>query len=67
MAPLPKRKHSTRRKGKRRAALFVSLLKISACPKCGKGRMPHRMCHYCGYYKDRVVVAPKTKKTKKDA
>lgn len=27
-----------------------------ACPECGVGKVPHRMCENCGVYKGRVVV-----------
>ncbi|HLC94017.1 MAG TPA: 50S ribosomal protein L32 [Patescibacteria group bacterium] len=48
MAPLPKRKHSTMRKGKRiktRSFQFSSLVK---CAACGKMKKPHLVCKKCG-------------------
>ena len=65
MAPLPKRRHSTRRGGKRKAALKISLLGLIKCPNCGKFRFPHRACPSCGYYDNREVVKQKVKKVKK--
>src|SRR3989338_8231906 len=48
MAPLPKRKHSTRRKGKRLAhGTATPLPVLVACSNCGKTKMPHRICKYC--------------------
>ncbi|MDH7476544.1 MAG: 50S ribosomal protein L32 [Microgenomates group bacterium] len=47
MAPLPKRKHSTRRKGKRITAKLISLPKLVTCKNCGKQKLPHRVCRYC--------------------
>ncbi|OQY65197.1 50S ribosomal protein L32 [Microgenomates bacterium UTCPR1] len=47
MAPLPKRKHSTQRTGKRKAAKAKGFPKLVKCPNCGKTKLPHRMCRYC--------------------
>ena len=52
MAPLPKRRHSTARSGKReKIALSKSLPYTSRCPKCGHSKLPHRACPKCGFYK----------------
>ncbi len=52
MTPLPKRRLSSRRQGKReKANLKVKLLNISRCPKCSKPKLPHKACSYCGFYK----------------
>jgi len=62
--PNPKRKHCRARRDSRRSQNWR--LEISAaakCPNCGAVREPHRICKACGYYKDRVVVAVKEKKT----
>lgn len=48
MAPLPKRKHSTQRTGKRKSAKLKSLSKLVKCLNCGKNKLPHRVCKYCG-------------------
>ena len=47
MAPLPKRKHSTRRTGKRKAVKGKGLAKLVKCQNCGKTKLPHRVCKYC--------------------
>ncbi|MCF0104601.1 MAG: 50S ribosomal protein L32 [Eggerthellaceae bacterium] len=31
----------------------------STCPRCGKIKLPHRICGNCGYYNDREVVDTK--------
>ncbi|MBI4990650.1 50S ribosomal protein L32 [Candidatus Gottesmanbacteria bacterium] len=52
MAPLPKRRHSTRRAGKReKINLAVKLGNANVCPKCQKVKLPHRICPNCGFYK----------------
>lgn len=50
MAPLPKRKHSKARKGKRvlERKSESTLPELVVCPECGKKKMPHRQCKNCG-------------------
>lgn len=47
MAPLPKRKHSTQRKGKRLAERTKKFSQLVICKNCGKKKLSHRMCKYC--------------------
>lgn len=49
MAPLPKRKHSTQRKGKRLQAreAETTFAQLIDCKECGKKKLPHRVCKYC--------------------
>jgi len=61
MTPLPKRRHSTRRGGKREAAISVNIATRQKCPKCGSLKLPHRACPSCGYYKENQVFIPKAK------
>lgn len=53
---VPKRRHSTTRRDKRRTHDAITLPNPSACPQCGEAKMPHRVCPSCGSYKDRQVV-----------
>ena len=48
MAPLPKRKHSTRRKGKRLGTKNLTFSKLVICHNCHKLKLPHRVCKHCG-------------------
>ncbi|MBI2268457.1 MAG: 50S ribosomal protein L32 [Candidatus Blackburnbacteria bacterium] len=50
MAPLPKRRHTKSRTGKRRANKKLLLPNLSACPSCKKLKRPHMICPHCGYY-----------------
>jgi len=50
MTPLPKRKGSTRRKGKRRAALERPHVTLSVCKFCNTAKEPHTVCKNCGKY-----------------
>ena len=54
---LPKRRHSKSRGRKRRANDFLTPVGTSNCPRCGRTKLPHRVCGNCGYYKDKEVVA----------
>ncbi|MBI3620201.1 50S ribosomal protein L32 [Candidatus Roizmanbacteria bacterium] len=47
MTPLPKRKHSTQRKGKRLAQRRKALPTLVNCSACGKKKIPHRLCKHC--------------------
>lgn len=48
MAPHPKRKHSTQRKGKRLAERVVKAgMKLVDCKNCNKPKLPHRACKNC--------------------
>ncbi|MBT7913413.1 50S ribosomal protein L32 [Candidatus Bathyarchaeota archaeon] len=47
MTPLPKRRISTRRKGKRRAAIKLKLPKLVKCKNCGRIKKSHNICRNC--------------------
>ncbi|HCM82066.1 TPA: 50S ribosomal protein L32 [Patescibacteria group bacterium] len=66
MAPLPKRRHSTRRGGKRKAAIKLSLLGLVVCKNCKALILPHRICTTCGYYNGKPVIIKREKKKKKE-
>ncbi|MBP6098988.1 MAG: 50S ribosomal protein L32 [Candidatus Levybacteria bacterium] len=57
MAHEPKRRHSTERKGKRRASIKLSLPSLSSCSNCKSAIMPHTACSICGYYKGQKVAS----------
>ncbi|HKZ50218.1 MAG TPA: 50S ribosomal protein L32 [Dehalococcoidia bacterium] len=56
MPPLPKKKHSKARQGKRRSHLALAPLQLVGCPQCHKPRLPHRVCPHCGHYRGREVL-----------
>ena len=56
MPPLPKKKHSRKRKGGRSAHFGISAPTLSRCPQCQRARLPHKVCPHCGYYNGREVV-----------
>jgi len=65
MTPLPKRRHSTRRGGKRHAAIKLAKSALSLCSNCGKPKFPHAICKNCGFYNGKEVQKIKVKKAKK--
>ncbi|MFH0749849.1 MAG: 50S ribosomal protein L32 [Candidatus Gottesmanbacteria bacterium] len=65
MTPLPKRRHSTRRGGKRKAAIKLRITAFGLCSHCHKPKQPHTICPRCGFYDGKEVQKQKVKKTKK--
>jgi len=47
MAPLPKRKHSTQRKGKREKTRIKKLPQLVRCKECHRLKLPHQICPHC--------------------
>lgn len=54
--PLPKRRHSNARTGKRRSHHALTLPGVVLCPNCHAPKLPHRACGKCGQYRGRTVV-----------
>lgn len=65
MAHEPKRRHSTERKGKRRASLKLTLSKSVKCTNCDTDILSHLVCKKCGFYNGKQVIKIKTKKINK--
>ena len=63
---VPKQRHTKSRRNKRRMHLFLKKPIFAKCPKCGKEVLPHRVCEYCGYYKNREIINVLEKLTKKE-
>ncbi len=53
--PNPKRRHSKTRGRKRRTHDTLTAFTAGNCPQCSEPKAPHRVCAYCGYYKQRQV------------
>lgn len=56
----PKKRHSRQRQGKRRASIKFVATQTITCKNCASKRFSHAICPNCGYYKGRLVKAPKT-------
>jgi len=65
MTALPKRRISTHRQGKRRAAQKLIPPALIKCPHCEKLVIPHRVCPRCGFYKGKEIIHPKISKERK--
>ncbi|MBU2051907.1 MAG: 50S ribosomal protein L32 [Patescibacteria group bacterium] len=50
MPPQPKRKISSRRRGKRRASIKLTKITLGKCPHCGQVKQSHRICPNCNQY-----------------
>lgn len=66
MGAQPKKRHSTRRKGKRRAAISATLPNLTPCPNCKEMIFRHRVCPKCGFYKGKKVIDIKKLKKRKE-
>lgn len=49
--PVPKKKTSRMRSGKRRIQHLAKLPSLTKCQKCGQSKLPHKACSGCGHYK----------------
>lgn len=56
MPPLPKKKRTQAKQGKRRSHLQLRPVSISTCPQCRTPKPSHRICPNCGYYAGREVL-----------
>jgi len=64
--PVPKKRHSNSRQGKRRGSNYrLDAKQLARCSACGSAILPHHACPACGSYKGRIVKKIKSK-TKKD-
>ncbi|MXY43915.1 MAG: 50S ribosomal protein L32 [Dehalococcoidia bacterium] len=54
--PVPKKKHSRSRRGKRAAHQFLTAPTLVDCPECPTKMRPHHVCITCGYYNGREIV-----------
>ncbi len=53
----PKKKKSKSRGRMGRSHHALSVPNLSACPRCGDPKEPHRVCPSCGHYRGRQVFA----------
>jgi large subunit ribosomal protein L32 len=59
---VPKRKISKSQKRKRRTHFKIQVKSMAVCPNCGEITLSHTVCRKCGFYKGKLVVAPKAEK-----
>jgi len=68
--PVPKQRHNTARKGRRRSGQLnknnIKNIKTVKCSECGASILPHRVCPKCGSYKGKEIInVSKNKKINK--
>jgi large subunit ribosomal protein L32 len=56
MTPLPKRKHTSGRRNRRRAHHALKSRNLVQCSNCGELRLPHHVCGNCGHYQGREII-----------
>ncbi len=56
MGPLPKRKLSKGRRGRRRQHDALRPVTLVPCDNCGAMKRPHTVCPECGYYRGREII-----------
>lgn len=55
---VPKKRTSSMRRDRRRAANFkLKPVNVAKCPKCKEPVLPHRACPSCGTYKGEQIGA----------
>ncbi len=59
---VPQNKIGKTRKRKRRTHFKIQAPTMAVCPNCGELTLSHQVCKKCGYYKGKLVVAPKLEK-----
>ncbi|CAB4691875.1 MAG: 50S ribosomal protein L32 [Actinobacteria bacterium] len=54
---VPKKKKSKMKTHSHRAGSWrLKAPSRSTCPRCAAAKLPHTVCHTCGWYKNRVVI-----------
>ena len=56
MAVVPQRRTSKTRKRLRRTHFKLRENKLIICSHCGRAILPHNICIFCGYYKNKEVL-----------
>ncbi len=56
MPPLPKKKTSKSRQGRRRAHLSIGVPNLIVCSQCRSPKPSHQACPVCGTYRGREVL-----------
>lgn len=61
---VPRNRSSNARKNSRSAHCALKPKSLSKCSNCGKTKMPHRICPYCGFYANRVIISQESESEK---
>ncbi|MDD5569273.1 MAG: 50S ribosomal protein L32 [Candidatus Pacebacteria bacterium] len=63
---VPKQRHNQSRRDRRRKNIYIDSPVLITCPKCGKPVLPHTICGYCGFYKNKEYINVLAKLEKKE-
>jgi large subunit ribosomal protein L32 len=63
---VPKQRQNSSRTDRRRSNIFIKAPVLIKCTKCGKPVLPHTVCGYCGFYKNKEYVNVLAKLEKKE-
>ncbi|MFA5087103.1 MAG: 50S ribosomal protein L32 [Candidatus Paceibacterota bacterium] len=63
---VPKQRHNTSRRDRRRGNIFIKAPALIKCGKCGKPVLPHTACGFCGFYKGKEYINVMAKLEKKE-
>lgn len=61
---VPKKRRTSSSVGRRRSHHALKEVTLNKCSQCGKAVKPHTACSFCGTYKGKQVIKPKTKQKK---
>ena len=64
--PIPKQRHTSSRRDRRRSRISLKETTLSVCSHCGEPVLPHILCSNCGHYNGRQVIDVLAKLDKKD-
>lgn len=61
---VPKKRHSKSKVGRRRMHYHLEEIETVKCENCGNLKLPHRVCSFCGFYKNKKVIEIEKKEKK---
>jgi len=62
---VPKKRHSKSKAKRRKTHYYLEKKELVKCENCGKEKLPHFVCPFCGFYKGKKVLEIKKKEKKK--
>jgi large subunit ribosomal protein L32 len=53
---VPKKRHSCSKVKRRRMHYYLETKELVKCENCGKEKLPHTVCPFCGFYKGKKIL-----------
>ncbi|OIO16164.1 MAG: 50S ribosomal protein L32 [Candidatus Portnoybacteria bacterium CG23_combo_of_CG06-09_8_20_14_all_37_13] len=63
---VPKQRHTKSRRNRQRSHQALKRQALIKCAKCSQLILPHRVCGFCGFYKNKEVIDVMARLTKKE-